>query len=164
MRGSDGESIDLKNGVLFVEALHFGLENGDNAAELILVAHEAASEVAQRVLEEGLVVRLVEHARLYIADQILEERADHHVHNLADFEVDLRGYGRPGVEHLEILAARDVLLRSLQIQLVQRSVGELARVYRRSEVERDIVHEEPVAQENMGHETDWNERERILTT
>ena len=140
------QSIDLENGVFLVEALHFRLENGDHAAELILVAHEAAGEVAQRVLEERLVVRLVEHARLHVAHQILEERADHHVHNLADFEVDLRRNGRPGVEHLEVLAARDVLLRSLQIQLVQRSVGKLTRVYRRSEVERDIVHEEPVAQ------------------
>ena len=46
------------------------------------------------------------------------------------------------METLEILAAGDVLLGSLLVELVQRGVGKLMLIDRAPEVERDVVHQE----------------------
>ena len=164
-RCSHRSSIDLEAGAFLVQVLHFCLENRYNILELVLVADEAASKEGKRVLEELVVVLLVEDGWLYVADEVLEERTDHYVDDLADLEVDCRSQSGPRMEHLEVLAARDVLLGGLQVQLVQRSVRKLVRVDGRTEVERDIVHEESATGKPTVSKADESQRwRRLLTT
>jgi len=56
--------------------------------ELVLVCLEAESEEAQTKLEELVVVGPIEDRVLHVAHEILEERPDHHVDDLADLKVD----------------------------------------------------------------------------
>lgn len=89
-----------------------------------------------------MVVLAIEDRRLDIAHQVLEERADHDVGNLADLEIDSHGKSSARMECFEVHAAGDVLLRSLLVQLVQGRVRELLLIDGATEVERDIVHQE----------------------
>ena len=51
------------------------------------------------------------------------------------------------MELLELLTAGDIFFSCLLVELIERSVGKLVRVDRTSEVERDIVHQEPIQNE-----------------
>ena len=132
---SRAASVDLEVARLSVQSLHLGAKNGHNVSEQVLVRDEASGEEAQRVLEERMVVLSVEDRGLHIADQVLEEGADHNVDDLADLEVHVRGQSGARMERFEVLATSDVLLSGLLVELVERRVRKLLLVDRAAEVE-----------------------------
>ena len=79
---------------------------------------------------------------LDITDQVLEEGTDHHIDDLTNDNVNLVTEGGPRMELLEVKAAGNILLRCLEIQLVQSEECILLLVDGLSEVERHIVHQE----------------------
>ena len=82
-----------------------------------------------------MVVISVEDRRLHVADEVLEERADHNIDDLNYLDVDVGLQSCPFVELLEVHAARDVLLSSCLEELVQGREGEVLAVDRLTEVE-----------------------------
>ena len=69
-------------------------------------------------LEELMVVAAFENGVVNIAHQVLEERANHHVQNLAYLQIYILGKGGRSVVLLELHATGDVLLSCLQVYLV----------------------------------------------
>ena len=56
--------------------------------ELVLVGHEAPGEETERILEESVIVFSFEHRGFDIADEVLEERSDYDVDDLANLQVN----------------------------------------------------------------------------
>lgn len=128
--------------------------------ELVFVQAKAIREELDAESEELAVVVPIEDWVFDVADQVLEECADYDVDYLYDFHVDFEslleyvglfatgGLGThwsdafAHMELFEVLAARDVLLSGLLVELVERDMGMLLGVDGASEVEGHIVHQE----------------------
>ncbi len=89
-----------------------------------------------------MVVLSFKHRWLHIADQVLEERSDHNVDDLANLKIDGICKGCARMERLEILTAGNILLSSLLVKLVQSCECKFFVVDRGTEIEGDVVHQE----------------------
>ena len=133
-------SVDVELGLFLLESLHLGPQNGVDITELVLVRLEAQCEEREAEFEELVVLSSVKYGRLHVANQVLEERTNNDVDDLADLDVDVGLQSCPFVELLEVHAARDVLLSSCLEELVQGREGEVLAVDRLTEVEGHVVH------------------------
>ena len=136
-------SVDVELGLLLLESLHLGSQNGVDIAELILVRLETQCEEREAELEEFVVFGSVKDGWLYVTDQVLEEGTDHDVDDLADFDVHIWLQRCPLVELLEVYAAGDVLLSTSLEQLVEGRECKVLPIDCLTEIEGHIVHQEP---------------------
>lgn len=128
--------------------------------ELVFVQAKAIREELDAESEELAVVVPIEYWVLDVADQVLEECPDDDVDYLYDFHVDFESLPEytglfatsslgthwsdafAHVELFEVLAARDVLLSGLLVELVERDMCMLLGVDGAPEVEGHVVHQE----------------------
>ena len=89
-----------------------------------------------------MVVFSFKHRWLHITDQVLEERSDHNVDDLANLKIDGICKSCARMESLEILTAGNILLSSLLVKLVQCRECKFFVVDRGAEIEGDVVHQE----------------------
>jgi hypothetical protein len=127
---------------------------------LVFVQAEAICEELDAESEELAVVVPIENWIFDVADQVLEECSDHDVDYLYDFHVDFesllgftglfatgslcthRSNAFAHMELFEVLAARNVLLSCLLVELVESDMRMLLGVDGASEVEGHVVHQE----------------------
>ena len=88
------------------------------SSELVSLHFESLSKEAQTVLEELLIVLLLVHTLLHIADQVLKEGPDHYVNDLNNLLLNQWLNTCILVERLELLATSNIFLCRSDVKLI----------------------------------------------
>lgn len=136
-------SFDLEvQELLILQLLLLSRQNAINTSEHGSVQFETLTEVFEGGLEEPKVVSSRVYGLAHIAHEVLEERANNHIQDLDDLDIDQRAKGGRLVELLEINTACVILFSSSDVQFLQCLTSVLPIVDNRVEVVSDVVHEE----------------------
>lgn len=127
--------------MLGLKALHLAPQYGVAVPKLVLVRLETHGEEAETELKKLVVVSAIEHWVLDVADQVLKERADDNVDDLANLDVHALLQVGLLVELLKLNCARDVFLSTRLVQLVKGRIREIRLVDILVEVKRHVVHQ-----------------------
>ena len=86
--------------------------------EVVSVGHKPHFEKVQTHFEKLVVVAAFKNRVVDVANKVLEERSDHHVDNLTNFQVDILGQCGSSMVLLEFHATCDVLFSGLKIEFI----------------------------------------------
>ena len=92
------------------QPLHLASQYGETVSELVLISLEAQGKEAQTELEEFVVVCSVKHRILDVTHQVLKERPNHDVNDLANLYVNAVFQVGSGMELFEFDTTGNVFL------------------------------------------------------